>query len=213
MTWGTRLDWVFCRPLVLERLPTITLLRDVFSTNAIYSFNKCQSTFLKLKMWPCYLLVLLWFPGRSPWALALRLEATLEPGSNQPAPCFLSAPPSPGLEVSAGRPEAADVEQLCRLLPSGNQHTPSSPQAWRQNNCKASFPAPKLQFTSDLLEMRGVSFCPTAKCMTAITTLKHLLKTEENISTSPAMVVDHIFLVYAGMGRDHKYTACIPWFL
>lgn len=145
-------------------------------------------------------------------SLGISAQTWSHPGAREQSagPLFPFRPPSPGLEVSAGRPEAADVEQLCHLLPSGNQHTPSSPQAWRQNNCKASFPAPKLQFTSDLLEMRGVSFCPTAKCMTAVTTLKHLLKTEENISTSPAMVVDHIFPVYAGMGRDHEYTHASP---
>lgn len=118
VTWGTRLDWVFCRPLVLERLPTITLLRDVFSTNAIYSFNKCQSTFLKLKMWPCYLLVL-WFPGRSPWALALRLEATLEPGSNQPAPCFLSGPPPQGWRSQQAVPRQRMWSSCAACSPQG----------------------------------------------------------------------------------------------
>ena len=147
-------------------------------------FNKYQSDILKLKMLPCCLLILLRFPG-PPCTPELRVEVTLEPECNHPNP-FPSGPPPWGWRSQQAVPRQsvgsswAPVRRITpRFLTPAPPRKPAHPvstQAWRQNNCVTSFPAPKLQFIRDLLERHGVS----SRVHGCKNHSKHLLRTVEN---------------------------------
>ena len=126
--------------------------------------------------------------------------------------------PSQGLEVPAGFSEAVSGEQLGPSLrrstprflspdPPRKPAHPISTQAWRQNNCVARFPAPKLQLIRDLLEMHGVSLHPTAQWVAA-RTIWNICCEQKRILMSSLHLPD-----LGRVWRDHKLPPPIPWFL